>query len=221
MTNLLKHPGTLTVGYVLLRMLLAPLSPVPAAVALDPLWIFALILRARAGRGWMMSLIPGLVFGDWMCGMFAGQIGMRQAGFLLLGLLPVRSGFTREYLSRMLLFALWSSLVPDWMGHFPLGYLWLVWFVQGILWWALAAAQGEEEGWCPPVSAWMIPLGLAILYLIFPLSIEGFPPALGTQSALGVRILAPLLLLPSFVPLWLQRRRSRGKSGGRWAHLAE
>lgn len=220
MTTLLKHPGSFTIAYLLIRMLLSPLSPVPGTVALDPLWIFAVFLHRDAGRGWMFSLIPGLVFGDWMCGMAAGQIALRLAGFVFLGSFVQAREFKREYLFLLSYHALFSSLVPEWSGQYPVAYLYGVWMLQGLLWFALAAPKPEEK--TSVGTAFLIPLlGILALQLLFPSDPLWPLPRLGSRSGLVIRILAPLLLLPPLVTLLQNRNLPSSKSGGRWTHLAE
>lgn len=221
------HPGFLTIAYLLSRLLLAPLSPVPGAVALDPLWLFAVWLNRRAGKGWMFSLIPGLVFGDWMCGLASGQILMRLAGFLALGMLPWRGGFNHLYFRLMGSFALWSSLVPDWTGYYPLGYLYLVWVLQGIMWWGIAAPRQPEEAFAPVLPLLLVPAGLLLLHLFLPAPALWPLPQLGAHSGRLLGVLSGFFLLPPFLVWFLNRRHPQppdgltGKSGGRWTHLAE
>ncbi len=227
MMNLYKHPGVLTIAYLLLRLILSPLSPVPGAVALDPLWIFALLLQRNAGKGWMFSLIPGLMFGDWMCGFTGAQIFMRLAGFVALGSLPLQGGVNRQYFLLMSAHALWSSLVPDWLGHFPLGYLYGVWLLQGVLWWGIGLHPKEEKSLKPLLPLLILPVGLLVLNLILS-SPPLYPiPQLGSQSGMALRILATFLLLPPFIGWYLHRdepsepETPAPPAGGRWTHLAE
>ncbi|MDF3129201.1 hypothetical protein P0Y35_08345 [Kiritimatiellaeota bacterium B1221] len=228
MMNLIKHPGVLTIAYLLLRLILSPLSPVPGAAALDPLWIFALLLNRSAGKGWMFSLIPGLMFGDWMCGFTGGQIFFRLAGFVALGSLPLQGGMSRQYFLLITAHALWSSLIPDWLGHYPLGYLYLVWLLQGVLWWGIGVHPHEENGLKPLLPLLTVPAGVLILNLLLP-SPPFWPiPLLGSQSGLALRILATFLLLPPFIGWFLHRGETKKAEpaipspvGGRWTHLAE
>lgn len=167
----------------------------------------------------MFSLVPGLVFGDWMCGMVPGQIFMRLTGFIALGVLPMQGGFSHVYFFRMLNFALWSSLVPDWMGYYPMGYLYGVWMIQGILWWGIAA-PAKREGLKPVGSLLVVPGGLLLLHIFFSAP-AFFPiPQLGAHSGQLIRILSGFLLLPPFVIHVLNTRTHRERKSKQWSHLA-
>jgi hypothetical protein len=226
MMNLFKHPLSLSLSYFLLRMLFIPLSPVPAAVALDPLWVFAVLLYAKGGKLWVLSLVPGLLLGDVLGGLPWSQLMMRTAGFLLLAHLPVKGGFHRQCLFWITQHGLWSAVMPDWLGLYPLGYIYTIWMLQGILWWGILVpkqASDNSEPWWPLL---LTPALLLIAHLFFVAPGLWPVPQLGSHSGWTIRILGGLLLLPPLAGYVSGRKASggqrlSGKPRGRWTHLAE
>lgn len=226
MMNLFHNPLVLSLAYLLLRMLFIPLSPVPSAVVLDPLWVFAVLLNAQGGRRWVLSLLPALLLGDWMGGLPWPQIVMRSGGFVLLAQLPVKGGFNRQCLFWITQHGLWSSVMPDWLGFYPLGYLYGIWMLQGVLWWGLLIPQKKESGGGAWWSLLSVPLLLLLAHFIFTSPAFWPVPQLGSHSGWGIRILGGLLLVPGLAA-YLPRRRTEvravggGSSRGRWTHLAD
>ncbi|MEX2606215.1 MAG: hypothetical protein WD708_02625, partial [Kiritimatiellia bacterium] len=225
--KLLNSPLFISAGYLVLRMVLSPLSPVPGAVALDPLWLLLPWITLRGGRCWMLALLPGLVIGDVLAGFMWPQIGLRVLGAFVVGsLISSTDGFHRQALLWILTHALWSSLMPDWRGDYPLGYLYAVWVLQGALWWGLLA-PGKGFGSLKPLfPLLLIPAGLLVLHLLFPAPPLWPLPRLAAQSSLALRIGATCLLpLPLLLRIWSRpksRKPTSQTSGpGRWTHLAD
>jgi hypothetical protein len=217
----------LAAGYLVLRILLVPLSPVPGAVALDPLWLLLPWNNFRGGRFWMVGLLPGLMIGDVLAGFMWPQIGLRVLGVFVVGsLVSPYDGFHRQAAFWIFTHALWSSLMPDWRGDYPLGYLYLVWVLQGTLWWGLLAPGKASMDLKPFFPLLLIPVGLLILHLLFPAPPLWPLPRLSTQSGLVLRIGATCLLpLPLLLRIWVRKKggkpRSPSSGPGRWTHLAD
>jgi hypothetical protein len=223
----LYSPFVLAAGYLLLRILLAPLSPVPGAVALDPLWLILPWIMLRGGRYWMLALLPGMLVGDVLAGFAWSQIGLRVLGGFVVGsMISTQDGFHRQAALWILTHALWSSLMPDWRGDYPLCYLYIVWILQGALWWGLLAPGTGGGNLKPLMPLLLIPVGLLILHLLLPSPSLWPLPRLTAQSGLALRIGASgLLSLPLLLRLLGRRKATRPDtptSGpGRWTHLAE
>ncbi|WFB36303.1 hypothetical protein P3T73_00810 [Kiritimatiellota bacterium B12222] len=227
MMKLFNHPLALAGLYLLLRVVLSPLSPVPGAVALDPLCVFAVLLTLRSGWLWVFALLPGLILGDALAGMGWAQMLMRSFGLLVMVVCLPRGGFDRQVLAWTLQMGLWSALMPDWMGWYPMGYVYGVWLLQGLLWWGVLSGE-EERGDLKPLWPLLIaPVLFLILNLILP-SPGFWPlPQLGAHSGLALQICAGFLVLPPLVFKFLNRSKpevpERGVDAkpGRWTHLAE
>lgn len=223
----LNSPPVIAVGYLVVRILLAPLSPVPGAVALDPLWLTVPWIMLRGGRFWMLALLPGMVIGDVLAGFPWSQIGLRVLGACVVGgLVNERDGFHRQAAFWILTHALWSSLMPDWRGDYPLGYLYIVWILQGALWWGLLAPGTGGEHLKPVMPLLLIPVVLLVLHLFLSAPPLWPLPRLTAQSGLALRIgaacLLPLPLMLRFLLRSKIRKSDTPTSGpGRWTHLAE
>lgn len=225
--KLLKSPLFIAAGYLVLRILLAPLRPVPGAVALDPLWLMLPLITLRGGRTWMLALLPGMLIGDVFCGFSWSQIGLRVLGACVVGgLVSEQNGFHRQAAFWIFTHALWSSLMPDWRGDYPLGYLYIVWVIQGALWWGLLAPGTGGGNLKPLLPLLLIPVGLLLLHLLFPSPPLWPLPRLSAQSSLTLRIAATCLLpLPLLLHLLRRRKTTRSDTPtagfGRWTHLAD
>lgn len=138
-----RIPSPLWMGglYLAARWALFPFSPIPAAVPLDPLWVF---LAARGGgRRWVLgaALLPGLVAGDVLAGLPWEGVATRAAGLAVVLWTSPEARFHTRFLHAMCVQGLWSSLAPDWLGVYPVSYLYLAWCAQGVLWWGLTAPR--------------------------------------------------------------------------------
>lgn len=226
MMNLFKHPILLPLSYLFLRMILSPFSPVPGAVALDPLWMFAVYLHLKNGKGWVFSLVPAMLIGDWMAGLAWAQIFLRTGGFLLLAGWPKQGGFNHLSLFWVTQHALWSSLMPDWLGYYPLGYVYAVWLIQGLLWWGLFAPLKDGGSLSPVGSLLIAPVVLLLFHLLLP-SPDLWPlPELGEHSQLWLQIVSGMLLFIPIIIFFIKKPRPernpiQGNRPGRWTHLAE
>jgi hypothetical protein len=224
--NLFKHPISLTLTYLALRIVLSPFSPVPGAVALDPLWIFAVLLQLKGGKVWVASLLPVLIFGDWMADFTWAQILMRSVGFMALASLPIKGDFNRLSFFWISQHALWSALMPDWQGFYPLGYVYAIGFLQGVFWWGILAPI-KGGGTSKPLGAFLIvPLGIGFLNLILPSPGIWPLPQLGDHGGLVLQVVSGLLLPVPFIVHFLSKPRPErnplpGRRPGRWTHLAE
>lgn len=209
--KLLNSPLLLALGYLVLRILLAPFSPVPGAVALDPVWLILPWIMLRGGRYWMLALLPGMVIGDVLAGFPWPQIGLRVLGiFVVGGLVSEQDGFHRQAAFWILTHALWSSLMPDWQGDYPLGYLYIVWTAQGALWWGLLAPK-NTGGLKPLTPLVLIPAGVLLLSLFLSAPPLWPLPRLTAQSGLAFRIVATCLLALPLLPQLLRRKKIPGR----------
>jgi hypothetical protein len=148
-------------AYLIVRIAFFPFSIVPAAVPLDPLWV---LLAARGGLRKphvALALLPGLIAVDLLAGMGGWVVAARVVGLAAVLWTSPEGGFHTRYLHALCLHGLWSSLVPDWQGVYPLSYLYLVWGAQGLLWWGLAAPK-RGGGHLARAGIWL-PVPLAVL----------------------------------------------------------
>lgn len=223
MKHLLANPWFTCGLYTLLRMLLAPLSPVPGAVPLDPLWVFLAMDAKTPPRIRVPALLPGLIIGDLMAGLPWPVIALRSAGLAVLANVRLEGGFHRRFAFWMVHHALFSAVMSDWLGDYPLGFLYAVWLPQGLLWWGLAAPRGERIPWRALAPMVWLPVCLAVLHLFFHAPPLWPPPRLGSHSGFWMRTVASLLLLIPLAAALLRRSRrgippDRERSGWmRWA----
>lgn len=227
MMNLFKHPLSISLAYLLIRLLFIPLSPVPGAVALDPLWMFAVYLQLQGVGSRVWWLLPGLLLGDMFAGLPWPQVMMRGAGFGLLAGLPVKGGYRTQLLFWITRHGLWSAVMPEWLGLYPVGYLYLIWLLQGVLWGGLLLPREKDV---PGTAGWpalLIP-GLLVLAHLFFTAPGLWPiPQLGDHSGWGIRIVSGLLMIPTLAGIRFpgrprpRREPTEGSHAGRWTHLAE
>jgi len=224
MTNLFLSPVFTCALYGVARVLLSPLSPVPGAVPLDPLWVFLALGGHTRARIKVPALLPGLVLGDMMAALPWPVILLRAVGMMGLAWIKPGGGFHHRYFSFMTQHALWSAVMSDWLGDYPLGHLYLVWVIQGTLWWGLTApAQGGGK-LRPFVPLVWVPAGVGVLHLLFPAPGLWPMPRLGSQSGLWLRVGASVMLLIPLAVAGVQHYRHwkrAGKPKPDWSNLLQ
>ncbi len=211
MTSFLAHPVLSPVLYLVVRMVLSPLSPVPGGLVLDPMWLF-LSLRGDQNR-WVRfaSLLPGLLIGDLLADLDPVVIALRAIAVLsILGTEPAGSGPHARWLYGTLFHGLWNALAVDLLGLYPLGFLCVMGWIQSLLWWGLGAPN-TGGGPLPALRHWIwLPSVLGVAHVVFSSPPIWPLPAIGEISGWGVRLTALFLLLVPWVPrIWKLKDKIR------------
>ena len=198
-----------SVFYLLLRLLTAPLAPIPGVLFLDPI---AALLPLTLGRGHfpVRILFPAaLLCADLIAGLSLPLVILRS--FLVIALLQTDrsppSG--RSAWNLALLLSCWQGCAVAWTGNWPFLYVWIMTLLQAVLWTLLffpALAQPRAPG-----KAFYVFTG-GCLALIFLGNEVPFPqPRLGQDSSRSVQIVATLLSLGVLLQLIVRPRTSRLK----------
>lgn len=197
-----RLPAPLWMGgvYLLARWALHPFSPVPAAMPLDPLWVF---LAARGGgRKWVLgaALLPGLVAGDLLAGLPPVALAARVAGLGVVLWTSPSGRFHTRFFYAMCVHGLWSSIALDWVRMYPAGYLYLAWGAQGILWWGLSAPR-LGGGRLAHAGRWL-PLPVAVLAAHLLLGGPALWPLPRPGAGSGWPLAAVMTAIALAEPLW-------------------
>jgi len=216
----LNRPWKVALLYLVIRLATAPLYPIPGAVAIDPLWALIPWMDRKGGRYTAGLLLPVMVAGDVLSLLSGMQILLRAAGFLVLWGCQPQGSQLRQAGYWISSHALWSALGTDFQGLYPLGYIYSVWVLQGILWAGILLPR-ENLGKLRDLLPALILPGLLILLHLIPGSPPLWPlPQIGISSPRILQIATSLLLLihPGLT-LWKRKPDPPDPSPSRWTDL--
>ena len=192
-----RHKSLFLIGYLILRVAAAGLSPVPGAVPVDPLPVLlALWMRDRThGDHRALLFLPVLILGDLLAGMSFWTLMVRGLMLTAFALSPVEGEFHRRSWAWTFTYWFGTAVLVDLQGWMPLGFVTLVGVLQGFLWWGLLSPRAGGGPLFAYGSLIGPPLALLAIHLLLPSPALWPFPSVGTHSSNWVRAFALLVFL--------------------------